>query len=58
LLRHFNLEPSKGFTESDRVKELAREPKRKIEAIKAYREETGTSLVEAKNAVKEFINSM
>jgi ribosomal protein L7/L12 len=58
LLRHFNLDPAGGFTMSDRVKELAREPSRKIEAIKAYREETGVGLAEAKMAVEEFMNSL
>lgn len=37
---------------SDRVRELARDPARKIEAIKAYREETGAGLAEAKEAVE------
>ena len=42
---------------SDRVKELARDPTRKIEAIKVYREETGASLVEAKEAVETYTDS-
>ena len=42
---------------SDRVKQLASDPSQKIEAIKVYREETGASLVEAKEAVEAFINS-
>ena len=42
---------------SDRVKEIARDPNRKIEAIKVYREETGAGLAEAKEAVEAFINS-
>ncbi len=41
---------------SDRVKELARDPELKIEAIKAYREETGASLAEAKDAVEAFMD--
>jgi hypothetical protein len=41
---------------SDRVKELAGDPARKIEAIKAYREETGAGLAEAKQAVEAFTN--
>ena len=43
---------------SDRVKELARDPNRKIEAIKAHLEETGAGLAEAKNAVEAFIHSL
>jgi ribosomal protein L7/L12 len=41
---------------SDRVKQLAGDPARKIEAIKAYREETGAGLPEAKEAVEAFLN--
>jgi hypothetical protein len=42
---------------SDRVKQLASDPSKKIEAIKTYREETGAGLAEAKEAVEAFINS-
>lgn len=42
---------------SDRVKHLAIDPAKKIEAIKVYREETGAGLAEAKEAVEAFINS-
>ena len=44
-----------GVPPSDRVKEIARDPARKIEAIKVYREETGASLADAKAAVEAFI---
>ena len=40
---------------SDRCKEAASDPARKIEAIKIYREETGLGLREAKAAVEAFI---
>lgn len=40
---------------SERIKQIARDPKRKIEAIRAYREETGAGLKEAKEAVEEFM---
>jgi len=43
---------------SDRVKEIARDPNRKIEAIQAYREETGAGLAEAKDAVEAYIDSL
>ena len=33
---------------------LARDPKKKIAAIKAYREETGATLVQAKGAVEKY----
>ncbi len=42
---------------SDRVKQLASDPSQKIEAIRVYREETGASLAEAKEAVEAFVNS-
>ena len=56
LLRHFAIDPASP-PPSERVKELARDPARKIEAIKAYRAETGAGLAEAKEAVEAFINS-
>jgi hypothetical protein len=55
LLRRFNIDPTPGL--SDRIKELARDPRQKIEAIKVYREETGASLAEAKEAVGAFIDN-
>ncbi len=39
---------------SDHVRELASDPSKKIEAIKVYREETGASLAQAKQAVDAF----
>jgi hypothetical protein len=42
---------------SDRVKQLASDPSRKIEAIKVYREETGAGLAEAKEAVEAHFKS-
>jgi ribosomal protein L7/L12 len=42
---------------SDRVKELASDPNRKIEAIKLYREETKSSLKDAKEAIDAYLNS-
>src|SRR5262249_41856846 len=58
LLRHFSIDSTQGVALSDRVKELARDPRRKIEAIKVYREETGAGLAEAKEAVEAFMNSL
>jgi len=40
------------------VKELARDPSRKIEAIKVYRDESGASLYDAKQAVEDYIASL
>jgi ribosomal protein L7/L12 len=42
---------------SERVQEIAGDPSRKIEAIQAYREETGASLAAAKEVVDAFVNS-
>ena len=56
LLRHHGVDPTQGLPLSDRVKQLAADPARKIEAIKVYREETGVGLAEAKDAVEAFIN--
>jgi hypothetical protein len=56
LLRHHGVDPMLGLALSDRVKQLAADPERKIEAIKAYREETSAGLAEAKEAVEAFIN--
>jgi ribosomal protein L7/L12 len=58
LLRHFSIDATQGLALSDRVKELARDPKRKIEAIKVYREETGAGLAKAKEAVEAFMDSL
>lgn len=57
LLRHHGVDPTQGFSLSDRVKELAADPGRKIEAIKIYREETGAGLAEAKEVIESFIKS-
>jgi uncharacterized protein YoxC len=57
LLRHLRVDPTHGFSLSERVKELAADPRRKIEAIKVYREETGAGLAEAKEAVESFNNN-
>ena len=42
---------------SERVKQMALDPARKIEAIKLYRQETNVSLKEAKEAVEEFLKN-
>jgi len=58
ILRQMNISFEEFTGMSDRVKDLARDPGRKIEAIKAYREETGAGLAEAKQAVEAFIDSL
>ncbi len=57
LLRHHGVDPTQGLPLSDRVKQLAADPGRKIEAIKVYCEETGAGLAEAKEAIESFTNS-
>ena len=52
------IDATKPLPMSDRVKELARDPGRKIEAIKVHREETGAGLAEAKTAVEAYIASL
>lgn len=57
LLRHHGVDPTQGLPLSERVKQLADDPSRKIEAIRVYREETGAGLAEAKEAVEAYIHS-
>ncbi len=57
LLRHHGVDTTQGLPLSERVKQLASDPARKIEAIKVYREETGAGLAEAKEAVEAYIYS-
>ena len=56
LLRFHGVAPAAGEL-SERVKELALDPARKIEAIKAFREETGAGLAEAKAAIETHARS-
>ncbi len=56
LLRQLGVDPVPPM--SDRVKLLAQNPTQKIAAIKAYREETGTGLKEAKDAVEAYMATL
>jgi hypothetical protein len=58
ILQCLNIDPTKPPVLSVRVKELARDPARKIEAIKAFREETGAGLAEAKNVIEHYISTL
>jgi ribosomal protein L7/L12 len=58
IARHLNIDVDRPPEMSDRVKELATDPSRKIEAIKLYREETGAGLAEAKEAVETYQQSL
>jgi ribosomal protein L7/L12 len=55
-LTHLGIQPPPEHSPlSERVKELAADPARKIHAIKVYREETGAGLKEAKDAVEKWM---
>ena len=43
---------------SEEVQQMARDPARKIAAIKLHREQTGLGLAEAKSDVEEFIKTI
>jgi low affinity Fe/Cu permease len=58
ILDRLDINFDESIALSDRVKELARDPSRRIEAIKVYRQETGAELVAAKAAIETFINSI
>ncbi len=55
-LTHLGIQPTpEHIPLSERAKELAADPARKIQAIKVYREETGAGIAEAKDAIEEWI---
>ena len=56
LLRHAGIDRSKLAEPSERVKELAQQSSQRIEAIKAYREETGADLRAAKAVIEALQN--
>jgi ribosomal protein L7/L12 len=57
LLQEGGIDLTKRVPLSDRVKDIARDPARTIEAIKAYRDETGADLKEAKDAIDAHRNA-
>lgn len=57
IARHLGVDVLTPGVLSERVKEAANDPARKIEAIKLFREETGASLAEAKAAVEHYIRT-
>jgi ribosomal protein L7/L12 len=55
-LTHLGIQPPPEHSPlSERVRELAADPAKKIHAIKLYREETGAGLAEAKDAVEKWM---
>jgi ribosomal protein L7/L12 len=55
LLQHVGFDADAKLPASEEVKALARTPGRKIAAIKAYREQTGAGLKEAKEEVERLM---
>jgi ribosomal protein L7/L12 len=55
IARQLEIDPHQEWQLSDRVKQIAQDPKSKITAIKIYRQETGASLKEAKETIEEYI---
>jgi ribosomal protein L7/L12 len=57
LVRGLDLDLTDRLNLSAAVKELAADPARKLDAIRTYREETGTDLATAKAAVELYLAS-
>ena len=57
LLKERGIVPGQEFPLSDRVKQLADDPSRQIEAIRVYREEMGVGLAEGKEAIDAYTHS-
>jgi len=53
-MAHLGVARSEPSQPSDAVKALANHPRGKIAAIKAYRDETGLGLIEAKKAIERL----
>eukprot|EP00042_Codosiga_hollandica_P014869 m.964239 g.964239 ORF g.964239 m.964239 type:complete len:93 (-) comp436896_c0_seq1:40-318(-) len=51
LMRHLGVTPGQLTEPTEDIKALARQPARRIEAIKAYRQQTGASLKDAKDVI-------
>lgn len=54
LVNHFGIRSAVLPAPSDDVKALAADPKKKIEAIRAYRQQSGAGLREAKEAIERL----
>jgi ribosomal protein L7/L12 len=55
LLRYADIDPLEPMPLSERVKAIANDPARTVEAIKIYRDETGEGLAAAKDAVERYV---
>lgn len=58
ILRGLKIDVADQLKLSERVRELAADPGKKLEAIGTYREETGCDLAEAKDAVEIYLSSL
>ena len=58
LLQHQGVALPPQGKMSDEVRQLARDPAGKIEAIKLHREQTGLGLAEAKSDVEDYIKTV
>jgi ribosomal protein L7/L12 len=54
VLTHLGIDPSMRVAPSSHVIDLATDPRKRIEAIKAYREQTGAGLKEAVALIEEI----
>jgi len=54
VLTHLGIDPSVRVAPSSHVIDLATDPRKRIEAIKAYREQTGAGLKEALAIIDEI----
>jgi ribosomal protein L7/L12 len=55
VLTHLGIDPSVRVAPSSHVIDLATNPRKRIEAIKAYREQTGAGLKEAVAVIDEIV---
>ena len=58
LLKHQGISLPLEAKMSEEVQQMARDPARKIEAIKLHREQTGLGLAEAKADIEDFIKTI
>ena len=58
LLKHQGISVPPQASVSEEIQQMARDPSRKIEAIKPHRERTGPGLAEAKSDIEDFIGQI
>jgi ribosomal protein L7/L12 len=57
VLTHLGIDPTAQVPPSSQVMSLAADPRKRIQAIKAYREQTGAGIKEAKEVVDKIVAS-